>query len=87
MTDEEKMKAMRTARTAASDISLYNEEKIIKGLENDNLFDVLKDAIEEAREYYKGKVSPELYSKTNYFERALIDLVIKPKAHVKTRIW
>ena len=45
MTDEEKMKAMRLARAIASDISLYNEQKIIKGIEQDNLFEVLKDEI------------------------------------------
>jgi hypothetical protein len=57
MTDEEKMKAMRLARAIASDISLYNEQKIIKGIEQDNLFEVLKDEIAEGRELYKSRVS------------------------------
>ena len=56
MTEEEKMKAMRLARAIASDISLYNEQKIIKGIEQDNLFEVLKDEIEEGRELYKTRV-------------------------------
>ena len=43
MTDEEKVKAMRLARAIASDISLYNEQKIIKGIEQDNLFEVLSE--------------------------------------------
>jgi hypothetical protein len=87
MTDEEKMKAMRLARAIASDISLYNEQKIVKGLEQDNLFDVLKDEIEEGRELYKSRVSSEIYSKTNFFDRAIIDIVVRPKGHVKSRIW
>ena len=33
MTDEERTKALRLARAIASDISLYNEQKIIKGIE------------------------------------------------------
>jgi len=79
--------AIRLARTIASDISLYNEEKIIEGLENDNLFDVLDDEIERGREHYKSRLDPELYSRTNYYDRALVDILIKSKAHVRTKIW
>ena len=49
MTEEEKIKANRLARAIASDISLYNEQKIIKGIEQDNLFDVLKEELEELK--------------------------------------
>ncbi|HVE87995.1 MAG TPA: hypothetical protein VND93_34295 [Myxococcales bacterium] len=87
MTEEEKVKAMRLARAIASDISLYNEQKIIKGIEQDNLFDVLKDEIEEGRELYKSRVSAELYTTTNFFDRAIVDIVIRSKAHVKSKIW
>lgn len=87
MTEEEKMKAMRLARAIASDISLYNEQKIIKGLEADNLFDVLKDEIAEGRELFKSRVSAEIFSKTNFFDRAICDILIRPKGHVKTKIW
>jgi hypothetical protein len=87
MTEEERMKAMRLARAIASDISLYNERKIVQGIEQDNLFEVLKDEIEEGRELYKSRVSPEIYNSTNFFDRAIIDIVIKPKGHVKSKIW
>jgi hypothetical protein len=87
MTDEEKVKATRLARAIASDISLYNEQKIIKGIEQDNLFEVLKEEIEEGRELYKSRVSPEIYSTTNFFDRAIVDIVIRSKAHVKSKIW
>ena len=86
MTDEEKMKAMRLARAIASDISLYNEQKIIKGIEQDNLFETLKDEIEEGRELYKSRVSKEIFA-TNFFDRAIVDIIIKPKGHVKSKIW
>lgn len=79
--------ATRLARAIASDLSLYNEDKIIEGLENDNLFDVLKDEIEEGRELYKSRVSPELYGSTNFYDRALVDIIVKSKAHIKTKIW
>jgi hypothetical protein len=87
MTDEEKIKAQRLARAIASDISLYNEQKIIKGIEQDNLFDVLQDELEEGRELYKSRVSPELYSNTNFFDRAVVDIVVRSKGHVKSKIW
>ena len=87
MTDEERMKAMRLARAIASDISLYNEAKIIQGIEQDRLFDVLRDEIEEGRELFKTRVSSEIFTRTNFFDRAIVDVVIKPKGHVKSKIW
>ena len=87
MTEEEKVKAMRLARAIASDISLYNEQKIVKGIEQDNLFEVLKEEIEEGRELYKSRVSSEVFTTTNFFDRAIVDIVIRSKAHVKSKIW
>ncbi len=87
MTEEEKIKAQRLARAIASDISLYNEQKIVKGIEQDNLFDVLKEELDEGRELYKSRVSQELYSNTNFFDRAVVDIVVRSKAHVKSKIW
>ena len=37
--------ARRLARAIASDLSLYNEEKIIHGIENDDLFEELNERI------------------------------------------
>jgi hypothetical protein len=87
MTEEERMKAMRLARAIASDISLYNEQKIIQGIEQDTLFEVLKDEIEEGRELFKSRVSQEIFTRTNFFDRAIIDIVLKPKGHIKSKIW
>ena len=87
MTEEEKAKAIRLARAIASDISLYNEQKIIKGIEQDNLFDVLKDELDEGRELYKSRVSPEIFKTTNFFDRAIVDIVVRSKAHIRSRIW
>lgn len=87
MTDEEKTKAMRLARAIASDISLYNEQKIIKGIEQDNLFDAIKEELEEGRELYKSRVSQEIFSGTNFFDRAVVDIIVRTKGHVKSKIW
>lgn len=80
-------RAIRLARTIASDISLYNEEKIVRGLSEDKLFTELSDEIEEGRELYRARVASELYERTNFFDRAIVDIIIKSKGHVKSKIW
>jgi hypothetical protein len=78
--------ATRLARAIASDISLYNEEKIKKGIEEDSFFTVVSDEIQEGREHWKSRVAPSLQS-TGIFERALCDVIIARKGHIKSRIW
>ncbi len=78
--------ARRLARAIASDLSLYNEEKIVKGIQEDDLFTSLAEEIEEGRALYKSRVSPELYHK-NFYDRALVDILVKSKGHVKSRVW
>ena len=78
--------ARRLARAIASDLSLYNEEKIIQGVKDDNLFDVLAEEVEEGRALFKNRVSPQLYAK-NFYDRALIDILVKSKGHVPSKLW
>ena len=70
-----------------SDVSLYNEEKIVRGIEQDNFFDALRDELEEGRELYRSRVAPELFGRTNFYDRAIIDVILKSKGHVKSKIW
>ena len=78
--------ARRLARAIASDLSLYNEEKIVAGIQNDDLFTALSEEIEEGRALYKSRVSPDLYAR-NFYDRALVDILIKAKGHIKSKIW
>lgn len=78
--------ARRLARAIASDLSLYNEEKINEGLEHDNLFDLLSEEIEEGRALFKSRVAPELFGR-NYYDRAIVDIIIRNKPHVKSTLW
>jgi hypothetical protein len=78
--------ARRLARAIASDIAIYNEETIIRGIQNDTLFDDLTEEIEEGRTLYKSRVSPNLQGR-NLFDRALVDVLIKSKGHIRSRIW
>jgi hypothetical protein len=87
MTDEEKAKAIRLARTIASDISVYNESKIVQGIEQDNFFETLKEELEGGRELYKSRVSSEVWTATNFFDRAIVDVILARKGHIKSKIW
>ncbi len=78
--------ARRLARAIASDLSLYNEEKIVRGIEGDSLFDELSEEIEEGRALYKSRVSSALYDK-NLYDRALVDILVRSKAHVRSPMW
>jgi hypothetical protein len=79
--------ANRLARAIASDLSLYNEAKIKEGIENDTFFTVLAEEIEEGRAHYQSRVDPRLYARTNFFERALVDVILARKGHIKSKIW
>ncbi|MBW2533117.1 MAG: hypothetical protein JRI55_16625 [Deltaproteobacteria bacterium] len=78
--------ARRLARAIASDLSLYNEDKILEGLQNDNLYEILAEEIEEGRELFKSRVTPDLFGQ-NFYDRAIIDLLIKSKGHIKCKLW
>jgi hypothetical protein len=83
---ENEKDARRLARAIASDLSLYNEEKIAEGVENDNLFVVLAEEIEEGRSHFRSRVAPELYDR-NFYDRALVDIVVRSKAHLPSKMW
>jgi hypothetical protein len=79
-------RARRLARAIASDLTLYNEAKIVQGIQNDSLFEVMRDEIEEGRALFKSRVTSEIYG-MNIYERALVDVMLKSKGHVKSKIW
>lgn len=79
--------AMRLARAIASDISLYNEEKIIAGIREDNLFDILADELDEGLNLYRSRVAADLFDTTNFYYRAVVDVILKSKGHIKSKIW
>lgn len=78
--------ARRLARAIASDLSLYNEDKIVEGVQADTLFTSIADEIEEGRALFKSRVSPDLYEK-NFYDRAIIDILVRSKGHVESPMW
>jgi hypothetical protein len=79
-------RARQLARAIASDLSMYHEKKIVEGVERDNLFDVMRDEIEEGRALYKTRVTPEIFEQGIY-DRALVDMLLKARGNVKSKIW
>lgn len=79
-------RARQLARAIASDLTLYHEAKIMEGIANDSLFEAMHDEIEEGRDLFKSRVTPEIYGQ-NIYDRALVDVLVKSKGHVKSKIW
>jgi hypothetical protein len=83
--DNEK-RARQLARAIASDLTLYHEPKILEGLTNDTLFETLSDEVTEGRELFKSRVTPDIFG-LHIYERAIVDVLVKSKGHVKSKIW
>ena len=79
-------RARQLARAIASDLTLYHEAKILEGIENDTLFEVMAEEIQEGRDLFKSRVTPEIYEE-NIYDRAIVDVLVKSKGHVKSTIW
>jgi hypothetical protein len=79
--------ARRIARAVVSDIALYNSRKVEEGIARDILFELLQEEIDEGRNYYQSRVDPEMVRSTNYFNEALIDVLIKPMSRVPSKAW
>jgi hypothetical protein len=79
-------RARQLARAIASDLSLYHEKKLVEGIEKDAVFEIMRDEIEEGRALYKSRVTPEIFN-MGLYDRALVDMLLKNRGHVKSKIW
>lgn len=79
--------ARRLARTILSDILLYNQKKVKEGIEKDTLFDILTEELAEGKKYYESMVDEELRNSNNYFNEAVVDVLIKQGGKIKSEIW
>ena len=82
-----KDKAMRLARAIASDIAVYNESTIVEAIESDTFFESLSDDIEQGRTLYLSRVSSELGEANQYYDDALVDVILASYGHVRSSIW
>ena len=79
--------AFRLARAIVSDIALYNQEKVKEGIKNDSIFEVLTEELDEGREHFYGRVSPDLEDRDHLFDRAIVDVMIKQAGKIESSIW
>jgi len=75
------------ARAIASDLSIYYQQKIQEGLENDSFFETLADELEEGKTLFRARVDEELIATTNIFEKAIVDIIVAPRSTVSSKIF
>jgi hypothetical protein len=80
-------RAKRLARLIVGDIVLYNREKIVEGIKHDNLFQVMERELEEGRKYYEKNVDPAVAVQADYFNLAVVDILVKGRGDVQSEIW
>lgn len=81
-----KGQAARLARAVVSDVAIYNQEKVEKGIKNDNIFETLSEEIEEGRQHFYSRVAPEL-NPEQIFDLTLVDILIKRAGKIESTIW
>ena len=69
--------AVNLARSITSDILVYHREDVLAGLRNDDLYDRLAPQLAEGRQLYADRVSSEIETQRNHFERAVVDVLIR----------
>jgi hypothetical protein len=79
--------AKRLARTILSDILLYNQAKVKEGIEKDSLFDVLTEELAEGKKYYESMVDEDVRQTNNFFNEAVVDVLLKQGGKIKSEIW
>jgi len=84
---EDADKARRLARTIVSDIALYNREEIRKGIKDDNVFELLAVELERGNKLYLSRVSPVIQKQKNFYNQAIVDVLIKQYGNTESTIW
>ncbi len=79
--------AFRLARAIVSDVALYNQSKVKEGIENDTIFELLNDELQEGRDHFLTRVSAEIENRNQLYDRAIVDIMIKQAGKIKSSIW
>ena len=65
--------ARRFARLLVSEIKLYNEQKVVEGRSQGDLYQRLREYIDRSREMYDKRVKPEVAQRYDYFHTELVN--------------
>ena len=79
--------AFRLARAIVSDIALYNQDKVAEGIKGDSIFEIMVEELEEGREHFFSRVSPDIPNREHLYERAIVDVMIKQAGKIESPIW
>ncbi|HBG47057.1 MAG TPA: hypothetical protein DDW94_08720 [Deltaproteobacteria bacterium] len=79
--------AARLARTIVSDIAIYNREKVLEGIKNDNIFELLEKELGEGLDLYRSRVAPGIDKKNSLYNKAIVDILIKRSGNIESDIW
>ena len=58
-----------------------------EGIKNDSIFEVLTDELQEGRDHFYGRVSPDLDDRAHLYDRAIVDVMIKQAGKIESSIW
>ena len=72
--------ARRFARLLISEIKLYNEQKVVEGRSQNDLYDRLREYIDRSREMYDKRVKAEVASRYDYFHGELVNTLAEGDA-------
>jgi CheY-like chemotaxis protein len=67
--------ARRLARLILSDIIIYHAQKVEQGIRDNNFFDVLREEIDEGRQYYESRVPQRVRRDTEIYTETLQQFV------------
>ena len=72
---QEYAEARRLARLILSDIVIYHPAKVDQGIRDNNFFELLREEIEEGRQYYESRVPMRVRRDTEIFSETLQQFV------------
>jgi hypothetical protein len=78
--------ARRLARAIISDVAIYNRDKVERGIKDDTIFELLEHELEEGRQHFFSRVSPDL-AMSKIFDLAIVDVLIKRAGKIESSIW
>jgi len=64
--------AKRLARLLISEIKLYNEEQVLEGRRNRDLYHRLREDIDRSRQIFDERVDPAVRAEVDYFQQELV---------------
>jgi len=72
--------AQRFARLLVSEVKLYNEQKVVEGRNERDLYKRLREHIDRSRQMYDQRVKPEVAQRYDYFHHELVNTLAEGDA-------